>query len=149
MLSGVNLRQGRYRWLTLSPNGTKVLLERFEQQKVGSDIWSFDLARETYDRLTADAAANNYPLWSLDGKHISLNSDREGAWAIWQKGVNGNDDKAELVFRKRRAPSFKTIGQTMGSISCTGKPVKRQRVIFGCCRRPLTVVQNWTALLKK
>ncbi len=91
---------GYYRWLTLSPNGAQVLLERFEPQKAGSDIWSFDLARETYDRLTSDSSSNILPLWSPEGKHISFGSNREGDFAIWQKGGNGNDDKEALVFKE-------------------------------------------------
>ncbi len=91
---------GYYRWLTLSPNGTQVILERFEPQKVSNDIWSFDLARETYDRLTSDSSSNILPLWSPDGTHISFGSNREGSMAIWQKGVNGNDDKEELVIKE-------------------------------------------------
>ncbi len=90
---------GYYRWLNLSPNGTQALLERFEPQKVGNDIWSFDLARETFDRLTADSSANVFPLWLPDGKQISFGSNREGFNAIWRKGVNGNDDKEELVVK--------------------------------------------------
>ncbi len=91
---------GRYRWLNFSPDSTQVILERFESQKVGNDIWLFDLARETYDRLTADSSANGFPLWLPDGKQISFNSNREGLSAIWQKGVNGNDDKEEMVFKE-------------------------------------------------
>ncbi|MFN0110172.1 MAG: protein kinase domain-containing protein, partial [Blastocatellia bacterium] len=91
---------GYYRWLNLSPNGAQVILERFEPQKAGNDIWSFDLARETLDRLTASASATNYPLWSPDGKQISFGSNQEGAWAIWKRGMNGNDDKEELVFKE-------------------------------------------------
>ena len=73
---------GYYRWLNLSPNGTQVILERYEPQKVGTDIWSFDLARETFDRLTSDSSHNVYPLWSPDGKHIFFNSNRGGFAAI-------------------------------------------------------------------
>jgi Tol biopolymer transport system component len=97
---------GYFRWLTLSPNGTQVVLERFEPQKVGHDIWSFDLLRETFDRLTSDSNANIYPHWSPDGKHIAFNSNREGFVAIWQKGVNGSDDKEELVFKEAARPIF-------------------------------------------
>ena len=99
---------GYYRWLNLSPNSAQVSLERYEPQKVSSDIWSFDLARETFDRLTADSSHNTHPLWSPDGKQISFRSNREGFLAIWQKGVNGNDDKEALVFKEEA----RTILQT-------------------------------------
>ncbi len=99
---------GYYRWLTLSPNGAQVILERFEPQKVGNDIWLFDLARETYDRLTSDSSHNIIPLWSPDGKQISFGSNREGFFAIWQKGVNGNDDKEELVFKEEARSIYQT-----------------------------------------
>ncbi|MBX3276449.1 MAG: serine/threonine-protein kinase [Acidobacteria bacterium] len=91
---------GYYRWLSLSPNGAQVLLERFEPQKAGNDIWSFDLARETYDRLTSDSSHNIFPLRSPDGKQISFASNRGGFLAIWQKGGNGNDDNEELVLKE-------------------------------------------------
>jgi hypothetical protein len=91
---------GYYRWLNLSPNGAQVILERYEPQKVGSDIWSFDLLRETFDRLTSDSSSNIYPHWSPDGKHLAFASNREGFWAIWQKGMYGSDDKEELVFKE-------------------------------------------------
>ncbi|MCG3159448.1 MAG: Protein TolB [Acidobacteria bacterium] len=90
---------GYFRWLNLAPNGAQVVLERFEPQKVGNDIWSFDLLRETFARLTSDANSNLFPHWSPDGKHIFFGSNREGFWAIWKKGVNGSDDNEELVFK--------------------------------------------------
>jgi Tol biopolymer transport system component len=97
---------GYFRWLTLSPNGTQVVLERHEPQKVGNDIWSFDLLRETSDRLTSDASANYYPHWSPDGKHIAFGSNRERFGAIWQKGVNSSNDKEELVFKEEARTIF-------------------------------------------
>jgi eukaryotic-like serine/threonine-protein kinase len=99
---------GYYRSLNLSPNGAQVILERYEPQKVGGDIWSFDLARETYDRLTSDSSHNIIPLWSPDGKQISFVSNREGFFAIWQKGVNGNDDKEEFVFKEEARSIYQT-----------------------------------------
>ncbi len=81
-------------------------LERFEPQKVGSDIWSFDLLRETFDRLTSDSNANLYPYWSPDGKHLAFGSNREGFWAIWQTGVNGSADKEQLVFKEEARNIF-------------------------------------------
>jgi Tol biopolymer transport system component len=99
---------GYFRGLTLSPNGTQVVLERFEPQKVGSDIWSFDLVRETFARLTSDSNANISPHWSPDEKHIAFGSNREGFVAIWQKGVNGSDDKEEFVFKGEARSVFPT-----------------------------------------
>ncbi|MDX2042077.1 MAG: protein kinase [Acidobacteriota bacterium] len=99
---------GRYRSLNLSPNGAQVIFERYEPQKVSHDIWSFDLARETFDRLTSDSSHKIFPLWSPDGKQISFGSNREGAWAIWQKGVNGNDDKEAFVFKEEARSIYQT-----------------------------------------
>ncbi len=97
---------GEYRWLNLSPDGGQVMLERFEPQKPGNDIWSFDLLRETLTRVTYNPAAINYPHWSPDGKRIAFGSNQGGFWAIWQKGVNGSDEKEEVLFKDESTYTF-------------------------------------------
>ncbi|MGH9753539.1 MAG: protein kinase domain-containing protein, partial [Blastocatellia bacterium] len=92
--------QGEYLWLNLSPDGSQVILLRFEPDKAGNDLWSFDLSRGTLTRATSDWASTNFPLWSPDGRTLAFCSNQKGFWAIWRKGVNDSHGKEELLFEE-------------------------------------------------
>jgi len=57
----------------LSPDGTKVALNPRDQE---TDIWTWDLARETLTRLTFDPGLDRFPVWSPDGGRIVYSSQR-------------------------------------------------------------------------
>jgi eukaryotic-like serine/threonine-protein kinase len=87
---------GEYRSMQLSPDGGQVLLDRNDPQAETSDIWKFDLPRETRARLTSSPATDTYPVWSLDGSQVAFVSHREGFWGIYRVG---GDEKEELLFK--------------------------------------------------
>ena len=58
-----------YVYARLSPDGTRVALEIRDQQ---SDIWIWDLARETLERLTTDPGLNRLPIWTPDGTRVAF-----------------------------------------------------------------------------
>jgi eukaryotic-like serine/threonine-protein kinase len=64
----------------LSPDGGRVAVE------VDTQIWVYDLIRETLTRLTFEGNSNNNPAWTPDGKRIAFQSDKDGAPAkiFWQ-----------------------------------------------------------------
>ena len=58
----------------LSPDGTRIAVDIKDRQ---SDIWIWDLARETLMRLTLDRAS--YPIWTADGRSVVFKSLAGGA----------------------------------------------------------------------
>jgi Tol biopolymer transport system component len=60
---------GDYRALALSPDGARVATARVEARN--TDIWVFDVARNTNTRLTSDPASDEAPVWSRDGSRIA------------------------------------------------------------------------------
>jgi Tol biopolymer transport system component len=88
-----------YRSLTLSPDGSQVILERNDPQVEFSDLWLGDLRRETFSRLTSNPTSEFYPIWSPDGRRAVFSSLREGFGALWQKGVS-LDDKEERLLKE-------------------------------------------------
>ncbi len=87
---------GEYRSLQLSPDGNQVLLDRNDPQTETSDIWKFDLLRDTRTRLTSNPATDTFPIWSPDGSQAAFVSHREGFWGIYRVG---NDEKEELLLK--------------------------------------------------
>jgi serine/threonine-protein kinase len=51
----------------LSPDGTRVAVDIRDQN---NDIWIWDLARQTLERLTKDQRADMSPVWTPDGRRI-------------------------------------------------------------------------------
>jgi eukaryotic-like serine/threonine-protein kinase len=62
-----------YNYARLSPDGRRLAIET-----AGSQIWLFDLARETLTRFTFGGAVNLDPVWTPDGKRIVFSSNKDG-----------------------------------------------------------------------
>jgi len=73
-----------YRYPRFSPEGQRVAVSIEES---GSDIWVYDLARDTSTRWTFQGSLNLMGAWTPDGKRLAFTSDKEGAPNIfWQFG---------------------------------------------------------------
>ena len=88
---------GAYFGPSLSPDGRKLAVEIDDPHvHANSDIWIYDLARNSKTRLTfsKENEHNRLPVWSPDGSQIVFSSDREGhAQQIYQKAVNGTESE--------------------------------------------------------
>jgi serine/threonine protein kinase len=67
----------------LSPDGRRIALDRTVQGN--RDIWLMDVSGGRLDRLTFNASADGYPLWSPNGKQIVFESDRQGRFDLYIK----------------------------------------------------------------
>jgi serine/threonine protein kinase/Tol biopolymer transport system component len=84
-----------YRAFRISPDGTRVALTLDNGSK--SDIYIWDLVRETKTRLTFDEGSE-YPLWTLDGKRIAFSSSRGGMVLgdVYWKASDGTGEEERL-----------------------------------------------------
>jgi serine/threonine-protein kinase len=82
-----------YRAPRISPDGKKLALTIFKDQK--SDIWIWDLERETTTRLTLNEASRS-PLWTLDGRRIAFLSGDSNNAAVYWKAANGTGEDEKL-----------------------------------------------------
>ena len=77
----------------VSHDGRRVVVVRTVQGN--TDLWLLDGARTS--RVTFDAAADLYPLWSPDGTRIVFRSNRAGAYDLYQKLASGAGMEERLV----------------------------------------------------
>jgi Tol biopolymer transport system component len=62
----------------LSPNGDRVAFAAPDTQAGNRDLWYIEIARGITARLTTHVAADWYPVWSPDGRHLLFASERDG-----------------------------------------------------------------------
>jgi serine/threonine protein kinase len=79
----------------LSPDGKKIAMT-IRGEPI-ADIWLQDLTRGALTRFTFDAAEEETPLWSPDGKWIAYAADRKETHGIYLKLADGSDQETPLV----------------------------------------------------
>jgi serine/threonine-protein kinase len=75
--------------IVLSPDGRLAAFAVTDSK--ASDIWVYDLRRNTLNRLTFGPGMNNSPLWMPDGRHIVfLRDERNGQYSLCRKAADGS-----------------------------------------------------------
>jgi len=73
----------------LSPDGKKLAVSLIPSNTPNRDIWIYDLARGSASRLSFNDAADNLPLWSRDGTHITYTNERSSFGDIYIQSSSG------------------------------------------------------------
>jgi len=71
----------------VSPDGRHVAVNVTEQE---TQVWLYDLSRDTLTRLTFEGDTNAYPIWTPDGKRIAFTSTKEGTANIFWQLADGS-----------------------------------------------------------
>jgi eukaryotic-like serine/threonine-protein kinase len=77
-----------------SPDGGRVAISVMGPRS--SDIWIYDIQRNTFTRLTSDGG-NVRPEWTADGKRVVFRSERAGKVGIWWQPADGSGP-AEILY---------------------------------------------------
>jgi Tol biopolymer transport system component len=84
----------------LSPDGTRVAIERTDPQTRRTDIWTLDPVRDVKTRLTFDPAADSMPVWSPDGRQIAFVSFQRSSglagFSLFITSSNGGGNERQL-----------------------------------------------------
>jgi len=86
----------------ISPDGTKVAMAIVTGGK--SDIWIWDIVRETMTRLTFNEASH-FPLWFPDGKRIAFSSGSMPDNTVHWKAADGTGAEEKLGSELSLSPS--------------------------------------------
>ena len=97
-----------YRRPRVSPDGTRVAVGILDADT--SDIWIWNLARETLTQLTFDDGIDNFPLWTPDSARVVFNSTRDGGGLFW-KAADGTGQVEQLKDGLARPYSWAADGR--------------------------------------
>ncbi|MEE8538534.1 MAG: hypothetical protein V3S54_01865 [Woeseiaceae bacterium] len=94
----LGLPPGIFGGFTLSPDGKKVAIPIFDEDKI--DIWLYDSTRRMPTRLTFDGKSRMDPAWTPDGKNLVFVSSRDGVGNVFVKPVDGSREAVQLTENK-------------------------------------------------
>ena len=127
---------------SFSPDGSRLLVSKTDQQAGQADLWIIDLASGKQTRLTNDRFPKVNPLWSPDGKHIYYASFRNGDFPVYRRASDGTGDE-ELMYRYESgafvglsdiSPDGKYLvvdsGGFIMAVPLTGDPASRKGIEF-------------------
>jgi eukaryotic-like serine/threonine-protein kinase len=83
-----------YRIPRLSPDGRRVAVNVDDQE---TQVWVYDLSRDTLTRLTFEGKLNGAPTWAPDGKRIAFQSDKEGSLNLFSQRADGSGGLERLT----------------------------------------------------
>jgi len=83
-----------YVYPRLSPDGRRVGVGITEEE---SQVWLYDLSRETLTRITFEGHVNLNAIWTPDGKRIAIQSNREGPLNVFWQLADGSGGLEHLI----------------------------------------------------
>jgi len=85
----------------LSPDGSRIVMARFERVGPGGNLWMLDAERRIVSRFTSSAGISESPIWSPNGKTIVFSKN-----GLLRKDVNGSADEQRITeLGRMRNPS--------------------------------------------
>jgi Tol biopolymer transport system component len=95
---------GRYLQVALSPDGTKVTLERLDTTSNAWSLWLLDLRTGVSSRLTSDLSVDSDVVWSPDSREIVFGSDRIGQTDLFRRTIGAAQDRLLYADGERKVP---------------------------------------------
>jgi len=83
-----------YQHPRLSPDGRRAAVGIVEEE---SQVWMYDLSRETLTRFTFEGNSNRNPTWTPDGKRIAFESSKEGPQNVFWQSADGSGGLERLT----------------------------------------------------
>jgi eukaryotic-like serine/threonine-protein kinase len=80
---------------SLAPDGRHLAIQRLQDQNV--DIWTYDLDRLAYSRLTFNQGLDLSPIWAPDSSRVTFSSPRDGRAELYEKVIGSTASETVLL----------------------------------------------------
>jgi eukaryotic-like serine/threonine-protein kinase len=141
--SGIRLQtvgeRGRYRQVALSPDGTKVSLERLDTRLNTWDLWLLDLRTNVLSRFTEDPGDDTDAVWAPDSREIVFASDRVGLPDLFRKPLGAAQEQLLYADPEKKVPESWTKS---GAIVYTTQFSKMHLLTLSSKVKPVALFQN-------
>jgi Tol biopolymer transport system component/predicted Ser/Thr protein kinase len=81
----------------LAPNGRSVAVDKTDMGSLNTDVWTYELQRDSAKRLTFDPALDAVPVWSPDAARLVFTSNRQLNWDLYIKNSDGAQDEKSIM----------------------------------------------------
>jgi Tol biopolymer transport system component/tRNA A-37 threonylcarbamoyl transferase component Bud32 len=81
----------------LAPDGKSVAVDKTDMGSLNTDVWTYDLQRDSAKRLTFDPAIDAVPVWSPDAARVVFSSNRQLLFRMYLKDSDGAHDEKSIV----------------------------------------------------
>jgi eukaryotic-like serine/threonine-protein kinase len=83
--------------VSVAPNGRLAAVSKTDVGSQNTDIWTYDLQRDSVKRLTFDPAIHIGPVWSPDATELVFSSSRQLGFDLYTKKSDGTQDEKVIV----------------------------------------------------
>jgi eukaryotic-like serine/threonine-protein kinase len=85
-----------YANVTLSPDGKEIALDKTDTVTQNTDIWIYEVNKDSSRRLTFNPAIDSRPTWSPDGSEVIFASSRNRQFKLFIKKADGSQEEQEI-----------------------------------------------------
>jgi hypothetical protein len=83
--------------VSVAPNGASAAVSKTDMGSHNTDIWTYDLQRDSFKRVTFDPAIDIGPVWSPDAAQLVFSSSRQPSFDLYTKNSDGTQEEKIVV----------------------------------------------------
>jgi serine/threonine protein kinase len=93
---GVVGKPDLYANVSLAPDGKSVAVDKTDTGNQNTDVWIYDLLRDSTKRMTFDPAIDAMPVWSPDASRLAFASARQNVFSLYLKAADGAQEEKPI-----------------------------------------------------
>jgi eukaryotic-like serine/threonine-protein kinase len=83
--------------VSIAPNGRSVAVDKTDMASLNTDVWTYELQRDSVKRLTFHPGIDADPIWSPDGARLAFDSNRQLENDLYMKNSDGAQEEESIV----------------------------------------------------